>query len=214
MGAGNEGETATQVAEITSRVLAPQRCWNSQARTPALRALAAHFVKKNRCGRSDIERIHFWWHRDGNGFVAGGEDGFGYAVALAAEDDAAIAAEVGLRENFLIGVWVSRNAADAVRAKFFQAVDEGEVGEVRFVGELVAVAEFGELNDGQLQERAHGIADGSAQEGTAGGFADDECLDAEGNAVADERTEVFGVGESVNGDEEVWAWSIGEDVFN
>ena len=71
--------------------------------------------------------------------------------------------------------------------------------DVRFGGELVPLAELGQFNDGQLENRAHGIADGPAQKRAAGSFADNQRLNAERDAIADQRAEIFRVRECVHG---------------
>ena len=64
------------------------------------------------------------------------------------------------------------------------------------------LAKFCQLDDRQLQNRAHGIAHGAAQERAAGSFADDQCLNAERDAVAHERAEIFRVCQCVHGDQQ------------
>lgn len=49
------------------------------------------------------------------------------------------------------------------------------------------------LDDGKVEDGAHGDADGSAPEGVGAGWAEDEAVDTEGGGDADECAEVFGV---------------------
>ena len=64
------------------------------------------------------------------------------------------------------------------------------------------LAEFGQLDDRQLQNRAHRITDGTAQERAAGSFAGNQHVHAEGDAIAHQRAEIFRAGQRVHGDEE------------
>ena len=64
----------------------------------------------------------------------------------------------------------------------------------------------------QLKNRAHGIADGAAQERAAGSFADNQRLHTERNAIADERAEIFRVRQGVHGDEQPRLGSVLQNV--
>ena len=129
--------------------------------------MAAHFIKKNRCGGSNVQGIHIWRHRNGDRFIARGEHGRRDAIAFAAKDDAAVTREIGLWQDPFIRVWMRRDAANAASTEIFEALNQRQVCRVRFLGELMPQAELGQLNDWQLQQRAHGIADGAAEEWTA-----------------------------------------------
>ena len=54
----------------------------------------------------------------------------------------------------------------------------------------------------RLQNRAHGITIGAAQKRAAGSFADNQRLDAEGDAIAHERAEIFRACQRVHGDKQ------------
>src|ERR1035437_8190809 len=64
--------------------------------------LPVDFVEKNRRRRAHIERIHRGRHGNGHRFIASFQDRRGNAVALAAEDDAAIAGEIGAGDGFVL----------------------------------------------------------------------------------------------------------------
>ena len=153
--------------------------------------LTRNLVEKNRRRRAHIERVHRGWHGNGHRFIARFQHGCRNAIALAAEDDAAIAGEIRLRKRFAIGVRMRRNATDTAGAKVLQAFNERLGRGVRLGGEQVPLAEFRQFDDRQLQNCAHGIAHGAAQERAAGSFANDQRLDAEGDAVAHQRAQVF-----------------------
>ena len=152
-------------------------------------------------------------HGDRDGFVAGGEDGWGNAITFTAENDAGIAAEIGLRQDAFVGVRMGGDAANAARAELLQTLDEGEFGGVGIDAGAAPLANAGEFHDGQLQDGAHGIADGPAQERAAGSFTDDERLHAEGDAIAHECAQIFGVGQGVERDEEARRRTFREDFF-
>ena len=165
--------------------------------------LPVDFVKENRRGGAHIERVHRGRHGDGDRFVARFKHGCGNPFALAAEDDATITSEIRLRKRFAIGVRMRRNATDTAGAKFLQAFSERLGRRVRFGGELVPLAEFGQFNDGQLQNCAHGVAHGAAQKRAAGSFTYDQGLDAERDAVAHERAKIFRARQRVHGDKKL-----------
>lgn len=131
--------------------------------------MARSFVEEDSRSGADIKGIHFVGHGDEDGFVAGGEDRFGDAITFAAEDDAAIAGKIGLGHGFFVSVGMGSDTADAVRAE----IAEGFNQRLSF-------------KDGYLKDSAHGVADGAAKPGTGAGFADDEGLNAEGDAIAHE----------------------------
>src|SRR5438445_13095217 len=62
-------------------------------------ALASGFVEKDGGGAADVEGIDLWRHRDGDGFITHGQHGRGNTLAFAAENDAAVAGQVGLRQG-------------------------------------------------------------------------------------------------------------------
>ena len=65
-------------------------------------SLTVDFVKENRRGGADVERIHRGRHGNGHRSIAGFQDGGGNAFALAAEDDAAIAGKISAEDGFLL----------------------------------------------------------------------------------------------------------------
>ena len=71
---------------------------------PALHLLplTRNFVKENRCGGADVQRIHRWRHGNGDRFVTGLQNRRGNSTAFAAEDDAAIAGEIGAGDGFVL----------------------------------------------------------------------------------------------------------------
>ncbi len=62
----------------------------------------------------------------------------------------------------------------------------------------VAISYRFDFKNRQIKNGAHGIADGTAQIRTAAGFADNQRVNAKRGAGADERADIFGVGEFVN----------------
>lgn len=158
---------------------------NFGATASAFLALPAGLVEEDGGGGTDIEGINFVGHGDENGFVAGGEDGFGDAIAFAAEDDAAIAGEIGLGEGFPVSVGMRGDAADVVGAEGLEGFNQGL-----------------SLKDGNFEDGAHGIADRAAKPGAGTGFADDEGLNAEGDTIAHEQADVLGIGQAVHGGEQ------------
>ena len=174
--------------------------------TPLLRydlpPLPVDFVEENRRGGADVQRIHRGRHGNGHRFIAGFQNGRGNAVAFAAEDDAAIAGKIRLRQKFLFVCGCAAMQRTPRARKFLQAFNERLGRGVRFGGELMPLAEFRQFDDRQLQNRAHGIADGAAQKRAAGSFADNQRLDAERDAVAHQRAEIFRARQRVHGHEE------------
>src|ERR1700754_3715630 len=96
-------------------------------RMPVLRtcSLPIGFVEEDSGGGADVEGVDVWWHGNRHGFIAGGEHCGGNAVTFAAEDNAAISAEIGLRQNPFVRVRVRGDTVDAARAKVLQAFDQG-----------------------------------------------------------------------------------------
>jgi hypothetical protein len=177
---------------------------------PALRAsLARGFVEEDGGGGADVERIHFLGHRYQDGFIALGQYRRGDAVAFAAEDDAAVAREIGLGERFFVGVGMGGDAADAVGAELAQGLGECQTGALR----RVVAARRPYLKDGNFEDRAHGVADGAAEPGAGACFADNEGLGAEGDAVAHEEADVFGIGQSIDGGEQAWRGILPEKII-
>jgi hypothetical protein len=179
----------------------------------SLRALAAHFIKKYRCGGPNVQRIHVWRHGNCHGVIARGQHRRGNTIAFAAKDDTAISAEIGLRQDSFIGVWMGGDAVDAASVKLFEALNECQIRGMRLVSELMSLAEFCQLDDWQLQQRAHGIADSAPKKRAAGGFTDNQRLHTERNAVPNERAEILGVRQRVNGDKEPGARALPEKFF-
>lgn len=157
-------------------------------------ALTAGFVEKDGASAGGIEGVHLDEHGDGDAFVADLEDGFGNAVAFAAEDDAAVAGEVGLHDRFATGFGVGGKDAKSARAQVAQSRGERSA-----------------LEGGQVEDDAHRTADAAAEVGAAGGFADEQGLRTKRAATADEGAEIFGVAEAIDGGEQVGAGTAGED---
>ena len=105
-----------------------------------------------------------------------------------------------------------REATDAADVKFLQTFHQFQIRGVRFGGKLMPLAEFRQFDDGQLEDCAHGVAHGAAQEWAAGSFADDQRLNAKGDAVAHERAEIFRAGQCVHSHEEPGLPALGQDV--
>ena len=124
------------------------------------------------------------------------------AVAFAAENEAAIAGEIRLRQ-FIFRARMRGDAADAASAQLLQTFHQRQFHGVRLFGELMPLAELGQFDDRQLKNRAHRIPNSAAQIRTAACLADNQRLDAERDAIAHERADVFRVGQLVNGDEEL-----------
>ena len=97
---------------------------NAQRITPSTHfsALAGNFIKKNRRGGADVERIHRWRHGDGDRLIAGFQHRGRDAVTFAAESQAAIAGEIRLGQRFFIGVRMRRNTADAAGVQFTESL--------------------------------------------------------------------------------------------
>ena len=74
------------------------------------------------------------------------------------------------------------------------------------------LTKFRQFDDRQLQNRAHGVAHGAAQKRAAGSFADDQRLDAEGDAVAHQRAEIFRARQRVHGDQQQRFWFVRQNV--
>src|ERR1700690_2262387 len=80
--------------------------------------LARGFVKKNRRGRANVERIHRRWHGNRHRLITGLQNRRGNPVAFAAKYEAAIAGKIRLRQKLFIRVRMRGDATDAMGAKF------------------------------------------------------------------------------------------------
>src|SRR5665213_3120906 len=60
----------------------------------AFAALAAGFIKEDGGGGADVQGIHAVGHGNQDGLITHGQDGFGDAIAFAAEHDAAITSKI------------------------------------------------------------------------------------------------------------------------
>ena len=82
------------------------------------------FVKKHRGGGADVQRIHRRRHGNRHRFVARFQNRRRNAVAFAAEDEAAIAGEIRLRQKSFVRVRMRGDAADAASAQFLQTFQQ------------------------------------------------------------------------------------------
>jgi len=67
------------------------------------------------------------------------------AFTFTAENDAATSCEIGLRKGPFVSVRVRGNAVNSPRPKFLQTIYQGQLRDVRFLGELVALAALGRV---------------------------------------------------------------------
>jgi hypothetical protein len=183
--------------EKNRRFVVDQRTWNSYLENDStFSALAVDLVEEDGRGAADVERIYRGRHRNGHGVVAGFKYRGGNALALAAENEAAIAGEIGLRQRFAVRMGMGRDAADAM-------VTEGLQGRWQ----------MGRFDDRQLKNGAHRIADGPAQVRAGTSLAHEQTLDPKGGAVSHQGAQVFGVGETIHGGEEAYrAWLARESA--
>ena len=161
-----------------------------------LSALAVHLVKKHRRRRADVQRIHVVRHRNRHRLVARGQNLPGNPVAFAAENHAAIAGEIRLRQIFLSVCGCAARQRTPCARNSRKVCDEVRGFQHR-----------------QLEQRAHRVADGAAQEQAAARFAGDQRRHAERHAVAHERADIFRVGQTVHGDEKTRTRTVRQDFF-
>jgi len=159
-------------------------------------SLSICLVKEYRGGRGDVQRIDGFCHGDGDGIVAGGQDFRREAKSLAAEDDATVGGKIGLGQSSIRRV---RVGGDAFHTSGAQSVERG--------------LEAGGLHNRKLEKGAHGIPHRAAEERAAGGFPDDEGLDAKGDAIANQGAQVLRVGEGVHGGEQPRSGASGDDLL-
>ena len=93
-------------------------------------ALTIDLVKKNRRRRTDVERIHRRRHRNRHRFVARLQNRRGNPVAFAAENEAAIAGKIRLRQ-FIFRARMRGDAADAAPAQLLQTFHQRQFHGVR-----------------------------------------------------------------------------------
>lgn len=157
-------------------------------------ALPVHFVEKDGGSSGHVQGIDGSLHGDGDGVIAGSQDVRRQPVAFAAENDATIAGEIRLGEDVIRR---ARMGCEAPHAPVPQ--------------NLQGLLEAARFDDGQLEDRAHGVPDGASEERAAGSFAYDEGLNAEGDAIANEGSEVFGIRQSIDCGEEPRRRAAGKD---
>ena len=166
-----------------------------------LAALAQGFVHDDGAGDRDVERGDRAGHGDAEQVVAGFLDEVVEAGALAAEDEDAVGAEVE------VGVVGSA------------ALVEAEHPDVGLLHLLEGADEVGDAGDADVLGGAGGGFGDGGGDGRRAALGQEDAVDAGAVGGAEERAEVVGVLDAVEGEEEAVAGVVaeglrGEEVFD